>query len=180
MACSNTSTSVPSRRALFAHAALSGIAATRPSIFTVPAVADAAILALGPAIAGLVAITDRTERDALAAYETVAEMVGPSPVKPCDIQCFPTSAAYHRAKQRYDEECAIVTARRQQAEAATNLDALDKAADEADTAEARRFAELAAMRATTVAGLIVKAQWASRRNWDELTRSIVADLLAMA
>ncbi len=180
MTASADSTSVPTRRAFFAHAALSGLAATQPPIFTVPAVADAAILALGPVIAGLVIITDQTERDASAAYETVAEMVGPSPVKPRDIQCFPTSAAYHKAKQRYDEECAIVATRRREAEAATSLDALDEAADEANAAEAGKFAELAAMRATTVAGLIVKAQWANRRDWEALTRSIVDDLLAMA
>lgn len=41
------STSVPSRRAFLAHAALSGVAVTRPPIFTVPEPPDADLITLG-------------------------------------------------------------------------------------------------------------------------------------
>lgn len=40
MAAATDSTPVPSRRAFLAHAALSGVAATRPPIFTVPELAS--------------------------------------------------------------------------------------------------------------------------------------------
>lgn len=180
MADATDSTPAPSRRAFLTHAALSGVAATRPPIFQVPEVADAAILAMKTWIIGLIAASDRAHRDATAAQELVYEMCGPIPVKPRDIQLYPTDAAYHAAKRRYDEECTIVSTRRAKIEKATNWAALEEAADDAESAVVNACSSLAEMRATTLDGLILKAQFAERGNWDDLSRSIVNDLLAMA
>ena len=143
MTASADSTLAPSRRAFFAHAVASGVAATRPPIFTVPPLADAAIIALGPIILGLVAA-----RDALAEYQAAVEQ---------------RSFDYPTEEHRHAE---------------IEADAAYDAADGRVLAVSR---EMAAMRATTLDGLIMKARMGAAGGDDHaLGQSIVADLLAMA
>ncbi|MGE8126596.1 hypothetical protein ACQKQD_06420 [Methylobacterium sp. NPDC080182] len=137
MASASDSTPVPSRRAFLAHAALSGVAATRPPIFTVPEPPDADLITLGA--------------DLTAAWTRFSEL------ESADGEAPAVDAAY---------------------------------ADASAAAKA-----IAALRATTLAGLLIKARAIAWYHLGEtlgegslgdetsdvrLARTIVGDLLAMA
>lgn len=140
---------------------------------------DAAILALGPVIVGLIATAEHAHKNHTAAEELVFEMTGPVPTKPRDATFFNRFADYQAAMACFEADMMGHQTRIAQVEERTGYAALEAAAYAAETAVVDACASLAEMRAVTLPGLILKARLAERGNWDELSRSIVADLLAM-
>lgn len=177
MAVTANSTPVPSRRAFFGSAIAAG--AVVAQIPTLPAIADAAILAFAPAVEALIARSNGLERDRLAAEELINEMTGPPPKEPRDAAFFPCFADYQAAMTRHRAAMEMRGTQMAEVETRTGFAALEASCDTAyaDLVEARE--QLVGMRPTTLEGMIAKARVAGLTEWADLDRSIIADLLAM-
>lgn len=146
---------------------------------------DAELLATGLCLLHLLDEAEVAQEAYLEAERIIEDTVGKAPEQPQSRQSHPTDMAYYDAKSRWEEQFKNFCNRRIEAEKLARLSDHDDAWAAFENRLEKACAAFAAMRATSLDGLILKARAAEREicadwdAWDDLRRSIVTDLLAM-
>lgn len=174
------STPTPSRRRFFGSAIAAGVLVAQSPLFIEPDPQDSVVMRLA-SLATALRAKEQACGNAICEIETQChEMAGPVPEKPvCHRKAFATWAEYDGAVDVWQAELKARDARLTAAGEALGFGAAEAAWNAAIAAFWPVVKELTTTRATTLEGVIAKARIADAERDDDLTASLVADLLAM-